>query len=258
MLKTLFTCAKRWNYREDNPAWDIKKFKEAHNEMDFLQPHEINPLLEKSTEPYRTLFLTAIFTGMRRAELLGLKWGDVDWYNNTIRVRRTLHFKKQKNTREGETRWYFEDPKTKQSRRAIIMSPRLKRELENHKFNETIRLGQIEDSPINIDDLIFTNQVGNPIDPDNITERQFHPALKLAELRLIRLHDLRHTFASLLINQGANIKFIQNQMGHASAQITLDRYGHLMPLENYSNVGIQLDEQIENTPPLPEPALTNQ
>ncbi|MBD3219588.1 MAG: tyrosine-type recombinase/integrase, partial [candidate division Zixibacteria bacterium] len=78
-------------------------------------------------------------------------------------------------------------------------------------------------------ELVFSNANGLPLDPENLIKREFHPALDRAGLRRIRFHDLRHTYASLLISQGENIKFIQSQLGHASATTTLDRYGHLMP-----------------------------
>ena len=114
------------------------------------------------------------------------------------------------------------------------MSPRLKEALEIHRIH----------APVNEDDLIFCNGENNPVDPDNIIKRHFQPALRVAGLRKIRFHDLRHTFASLLIDQGENIKFIQSQLGHASIQTTLDRYGHLMPLKNYAGVGVRLDEKV--------------
>ena len=98
--------------------------------------------------------------------------------------------------------------------------------------------------PFNADELVFTNGTGAPVDPDNMIKRNFQPALEAAGLRRIRFHDLRHTFASLLIDQGENIKFIQSQLGHASIQTTIDRYGHLMPLKNYMGVGKRLDEKI--------------
>lgn len=110
----------------------------------------------------------------------------------------------------------------------------LKKALQNHKQNSAIE---------NENDLVFCNQEGNPIDPDNMIKREFNPSLKAAGLKRIRFHDLRHTFATLLIHQGENIKFIQNQMGHASIQTTMDRYGHLLPVSAYG-VGSKLDNQI--------------
>ena len=246
MLKTLFKYARRWKYRDDNPAWDIDKFKEPHREMDYLQPDEIRLLIENSREPFKTLFLTAIFTGMRKSELLALQWGDIDWHNMTLHVRRSLRFKRKKDVKAESKRWWFDSPKSKRSKRAIIMSPRLKKVLEQHKFNETIRLAQLDKKgeSINPDQLVFTNKEGNPLDPDNLVKREFNPSLEAAGLRMIRFHDLRHTFASLLIDQGENLKFIQSQLGHASIQTTIDRYGHLLPLKNYSDVGRRLDDKI--------------
>jgi integrase len=77
--------------------------------------------------------------------------------------------------------------------------------------------------------LVFCSSDGKPIDPDNFVHRVWARVLRRAELRRIRFHDLRHTYASLLIAQGAHPKYIQAQLGHASIQTTLDRYGHLMP-----------------------------
>ena len=78
-------------------------------------------------------------------------------------------------------------------------------------------------------EFVFCTERGTPIDADNFRHREFPPALRRAGLRPIRFHDLRHTYTSLLIAQGAHPKYIQAQLGHASIQTTLDRYGHLMP-----------------------------
>ena len=78
-------------------------------------------------------------------------------------------------------------------------------------------------------EFVFCSERGTPIDADNFRHREFPAALRRAELRRIRFHDLRHTYTSLLIAHGAHPKYIQAQLGHASIQTTLDRYGHLMP-----------------------------
>ncbi|MCD4781731.1 MAG: site-specific integrase [Candidatus Omnitrophica bacterium] len=242
MLKTMFKYARRWKYLIENPAWDIDCYREEHREMDYLQPQEIHLVLDNSREPYKTMILTAILTGMRKSELLGLQWGDIDWNSNTIYVRRSIHWETRKHVGEGKL-WRFDSPKTRNSIRAIIMTPKMKEALERHRFSETVRYAQ-KDHPANEDDLLFTNECGNPTDPNNMIKRGFHPALEAAGLRKIRFHDLRHTFASLLIDQGENLKFIQSQLGHASIQTTIDRYGHLMPLKNYEGVGLRLDQKI--------------
>jgi integrase len=80
--------------------------------------------------------------------------------------------------------------------------------------------------------LIFPNGAGNPIDDSSMLRRHFFPALKKAGVDRIRFHDLRHTYASLLIEQGENIKYIQNQLGHSSPSVTLDVYAHLLKPSN--------------------------
>jgi integrase len=136
--------------------------------------------------------------------ILGLKWEDIDLEGSRIDVRRSLW------------RGKLITPKSRRSRRAIDMAPTLKTALARlaSRFKA---------------ELVFASPDGQPIDPDNFMKRDWARALRRANLRRIRFHDLRHTYASLLIAQGAHPKYIQAQLGHASIQTTLDRYGHLMP-----------------------------
>lgn len=206
-LKEMFKHAVIWGYINRDPSQYVKRPRVEQEEMDFLTPEEVRSFLDHVNPTYYTLFLTAVMTGMRRGEVLALQWGDVDWNSNQILVRRSYS--------KGE----FIQPKTKNSIRRIVISPVLKQSLNRHRtFGKDLEM-----------DLIFSNEVGLPLDPDNLIKREFHPALDRAGLRRIRFHDLRHTYASILIAQGENIKFVQSQLGHASAKTTLDRYGHLMP-----------------------------
>jgi integrase len=205
-LKSMLTWGVRVGYLATNPADEERATLERH-EMDFLTPEEIRRLIAHSREPYATLVYLAIFTGLRRGELLALQWGDVDWNRRKLRVRRTLY------------RGTFTRPKTPNAVRDVDLSPRTV---------ETLRLCQIMYPPL-ASDLVFRTRDDHPLDPDNLVKRVFRPTLARAGIRRIRFHDLRHTYATLLINQGANIKYISKQMGHASVQITLDRYGHLLP-----------------------------
>ena len=84
----------------------------------------------------------------------------------------------------------------------------------------------------NVNNLVFPNKAGNPINHNNLIQRHFYPALEKAGLPKIRFHDLRHTYASLLIEQGENIKYIQSQLGHSSPTVTLNVYAHLMKSVN--------------------------
>jgi integrase len=206
-LKSMLTWGVRVGYLATNPAADEERATLERHEMDFLTPEEIRRLIAHSREPYATLVYLAIFTGLRRGELLALQWGDVDWNRRKLRVRRTLY------------RGTFTRPKTPNAVRDVDLSPRTV---------ETLRLCQIMYPPL-ASDLVFRTRDDHPLDPDNLVKRVFRPTLARAGIRRIRFHDLRHTYATLLINQGANIKYISKQMGHASVQITLDRYGHLLP-----------------------------
>lgn len=116
------------------------------------------------------------------------------------------------------------------SGKSIAMTPTLALALRKH---------QVASKFSGEDELVFTT-TGRPLDGCNLVRREFKPALRRAGLRQIRFHDLRHTFASLLIAQGEHVKYISQQLGHASAQMTLDRYGHLMP-EAFDQAGDRLE-----------------
>jgi integrase len=225
-----------------NPYLKIEKPKRENPEVDYLRTWEIPIFLkaceevgrgdEKVTQIKRkkdgtpkkkrerlnhyALFYTDIFTGMRRGELLAVRWSDVDWINRKIHVRRSLY------------KGGFQTPKSEYSRRAIDMGPLLIQILKEHRARQNrVRLEAGEAWKDN--DLIFCQRDGTPLDPDNLYHRDFQSILEKAELRSIRIHDLRHTYAALMISAGHNLKYIQNQMGHSSIKVTMDLYGHLMP-----------------------------
>jgi len=211
VLRRMLKHAVRWGYLRSSPAEYVERPKVEHQEMNILRPEEITRFLDKVTPEYRPLFLTAILTGMRRGELLGLQWHDINWTTKQIHVRRSLW--------KGS----FITPKSKRSVRRIDMTPNLAVELKKHKLA----------CPPSKLDLVFCTSTGQPLDPDNLVKREFLPALTRANAPRVRFHDLRHTNVALRIEQGQNIKYIQNQLGHASIQTTLDRYGHLIVETNH-------------------------
>ncbi|MGH6634755.1 MAG: site-specific integrase [Gammaproteobacteria bacterium] len=172
-----------------------------------MSPPEINALLAASEGRWRIIILAAVLTGLREGELLGLSWGDIDWNTRQIYVRRTYSAGR------------FNTPKTASSRRKVDMPSQLVTELKRWKL----------ECPPGERDLVFPSGAGNPENHSNLLRRGFYPALRRAGLRKIRFHDLRHTYASLLIANGENIKRIQESLGHSSCQITLDTYSHLLP-----------------------------
>jgi integrase len=210
-LGQIMAYAVRHGYIDHNPVRDAERPRgngETEEEkIRVLAPFEINSLLNAEKDmKYRTLFRLAIFSGSRQGELLGLKWSDVDWENNQIHIQRTFN----------NQRWY--NTKTEASNRKIDLGPAMMKELKEWKLA----------CPPNDLDLIFPNEAGQPINHNNLVNRHFEPALKKAEIEKIRFHDLRHTYASLLIEQGENIKYIQTQLGHSSPTVTWNVYAHLM------------------------------
>lgn len=205
-----------------NPVSDIERPRDhRQQEMDFLRPEEIRALLAHTEgRLYRMLFFLAVMTGARQGELLGLKWTDIDWFNSQLHIRRTFnHFR-------------FHEPKSKASRRAIDLGPAVLQELRKWKLA----------CPPSELDLVFPNEEGKPLDCRNLVQRHFHKALAAAKLRRIRFHDLRHTYATLLIAQGEHPKLIQSQLGHHSINVTMDVYGHLM-----ETVNTQAPQRLEAT-----------
>ena len=215
-LNQIMSYAVRHKYADHNPVTDAERPRDQgqepeHDKIFVLKPDEIKKLLEKTEgQKYQLLFRMAIFTGMRQGELLGLKWSDIDWSNKQVHVQRTF------------TKGHFFDTKTKTSNRRIDLGPVLILELKKWKLA----------CPPNDLGLVFSNGMGQPMNYSNMMNRHFFPALKAAGLARIRFHDLRHTYASLMIDQGESIKYIQTQLGHSSPMVTLNVYAHLMNSTN--------------------------
>jgi integrase len=197
----------------------------SSKEMHPLSASEALRLLDDASrgDRFEALYVLAVHTGMRRGELLGLKWKAVDLDGSTIRVRKTL-------TRvENGRRLAVGGPKTKKSRRAIRLTPRAVEALKRpraRQAEERLKAGVYQDQG-----LVFAGEIGNLINPSNLRQRSFAPLLWRAGLgdRQITFHDLRHTCASLLFSKNVYPKFVQELLGHASVAITLDTYSHMLP-----------------------------
>ena len=210
-LNQIMTYAVRHKYIGHNPVRDAERPRGQGSLEDkkitVLNVEEIQNFLEQVTDKkYHTLFMLAITTGARQGELLGLKWSDVDWNNSQIHIQRTFN----------KGRWFA--PKTKGSDRKIDIGPSMVKALKCWKLA----------CPPNDLNLIFPNGAGQPINYSNMVNRVYLPALYGAGIDKIRFHDLRHTTASLMIEQGENIKYIQSQLGHSNPTVTLNVYAHLM------------------------------
>ena len=203
-----------------NPVRDAERPKPTGKldecfQMKILNPEQIRSLIEaEPSQKFKMLFMTAIMTGVREGELLGLKWSDMNFETKQVHIQRTY------NTSE------FFEPKTRGSNRKIDLSPLLVKELLAWKVKSGGRN----------DDLVFPGIDGGPMSCHNMYDNHYRKALKQAGIPLVRFHDLRHTYASLLIQQGENIKYIQSQLGHATPMMTLNVYAHLMEDTNQAAV----------------------
>jgi integrase len=177
-------------------------------EFDILSIDEVRQVLDVADDPERTLIAVLAFAGLRIGEALGLKWKDVDFTQHCIRVERTW---------TKYSTW--STPKSKSSRRAVFMADSLAALLADF-YEAAGRPGP--------DAVLFTHDGSRPLDSSH-ARRSFDAALKVAGLRHVRIHDLRHTFATTLLSSGASIKWLQAQLGHSSASMTLDIYSHYVP-----------------------------
>jgi integrase len=240
VVREIFNHAIEGALVESNPAarlgWFTRTAKTSETRGVALTPAEGKSFLDAAREvcsDYYALFLTALRAGLRRGELVALQWGDVQLGNDADDPNRFMIVRHNYVRREHTT------TKSKKSRR-VDLSRELRRvllELRDKRLLEAFLKGKNDIS----DELVFPSPDGAILDPDNLYHRFFLPVLTKAGIRKIRLHDLRHTFGSLLIQSGASIVYVKEQMGHSSIQVTVDTYGHLIPSANVSFVD-KLDE----------------
>lgn len=205
-----------------NPASVTDPPKVKQKEMMFYDEYQVHKLLiasQVSDERYFALYKLAVTTGMRQAELLGLKWQDVDWGRGTVKVLRQLKREKGKGL-------VFGQPKTQRGVRTIklgnltvdILSQHRRQQLEERKM-AGLRWQE--------NNLIFPSTIGTPTQPTKLLKR-FKRLIRDAGLPEIRFHDLRHTAASLMLNNGVPVIVASRVLGHSNPSITLDIYGHLI------------------------------
>jgi integrase len=189
--------------------------------MRTLDVDEIQMLLGKTEETiYHPLFHLAIYSGLRRSELLALRWKQIDVDMAVLYVVEVLH-------RLNDGRIIFDQPKSRNGRRPVSLSPDAVLSLRRHRERqeqEATLLGVT----ITGERLVFSQPDGSPLLPDSVSHA-FTRIAQRAGINGVRLHDLRHTHATLMLQQGIHPKIVSERLGHGSIAITLDTYSHVVP-----------------------------
>lgn len=185
-------------------------------------PHDdVTRFLEEAKNtPFYEVFFTALYTGMRRGELLALRWCDVDLDLATLSVVQSLY-----RLTGGE--FVIKEPKSPQSRRSIALPPTLAVMLRKYKEDRTAA-GVLTGKLLSENDLVFCHYDGSPFDPSSVTH-SFGKTAKKIGLSGVRFHDMRHSHATLMLKAGVHPKIVSERLGHARVGITLDTYSHVLP-----------------------------
>lgn len=221
ILSQALKQAVKWRLLPRNPADAVEPPRPEQKEMVALDENQTAILIEKvKGTPLYIPVILAVTTGMRRGEVLGLRWCDVDLDRGALSVTQTLE-----KTREAGLR--FKQPKTRKSRRTISLPSITVDALRRHRAAQAelyLRLG------IGWDDsgLVCTKGAGDPINPNTLTS-SFAACVRDMDIPRVRFHDLRHTHATQLLKEGVHPKVAQERLGHATIAVTLDLYSHVMP-----------------------------
>lgn len=211
-----------WNMIPRNPTDAASRPRPVRTEMKTLSEDEVRRLFEASEDDrLHALWVVLTTTGVRLGEALGLRWEDVDLTRGRITIRRAL----QRHRGKGLV---FVEPKTQRSRRTIHLAHGTISALQRHKrgvqAQERLHAGPAWQEH----NLVFATEIGRPLDGGQVNAR-FHRALDGANLPDLRVHDLRHTAATLLLIQGVHPKIVQEMLGHSTITLTLDTYSHVAP-----------------------------
>lgn len=220
ILSSILQCAVDWKVIKDNPTPKLKFPKTSKKEAAFFDEQEFYHLLEcLQNEPfkYRMIVFLDITTGLRRGEVMGLEWKDIDLDSGTINIARQSLYTKEKGI-------YTDDLKTSHSDRTIQASPSLiamLKEYEKWQNRERMKIADLWQDH----DRLFTKWNGEPMHPDTIS-KWFPEFRRKYNLSDVPFHGLRHTAATMLLNDGLNLKAVASQLGHADGTMILKIYGH--------------------------------
>lgn len=222
VISKILSTAVKWGLLEKNVAMRADPPKVPHREISYLNENEVRQMLTLlNNEPiqYRTMITLLVYTGIRRGELCGLEWRDIDFENQVMHVSRSSQY-------IGNKTMITKEPKTKSGIRHFSLSLTacfLLKAYQRWQEEQKINAGdQWEES-----DRLFTSWNGKPIHPDTITD-WFSKFIKRSGLPYVTLHSLRHTNATLMIAEGTDVCTVSRRLGHANTATTLNIYAHAL------------------------------
>lgn len=239
--------AVRWELLHRNPADAVDAPKPKRRPPTIWSPEQLRLFLAAiEGDPYETLYHLAVYTGCRRGELCALRWSDVDLEQGTIRINQTLE--ELDKAAPSQPRLLFEEPKTKKSRRSLPPPVSSVAMLTRHKRNqlEATALAKETGMLYTDNDLVFARGDGTPLAPSQVSHH-FAIIRKRYDLPHIRLHDLRHSFATMLLGAGTHPKFVSEWMGHSTITLTMDTYSHVIPAMQ-AQITETVDDLLSNRP----------
>lgn len=220
-LSAILSKAVKWNYIEQNPAARAEIPSAGNKEAAYLEEDEARKMLEllqKEPIKWRTIVTFDLLSGLRRGELLGLYWSDLDYKNQLVRIRRTVNYIPEEGVYEDTTKSEESDRILKLSKSAFLLLSKYK-EWQNRQRE---LLGDVWEDTVG---RIFTSNTGGPMFPDSIT-KWFSEFIERNNLPKVTVHSLRHTYASLMIADDIPIVIVSKQLGHAQVSTTANIYAH--------------------------------
>lgn len=221
LLREALGSAVKWQLLARNPAEAVDPPRRERAEMQVLDVGDVQAFLEAARGTrYYALWVLDVTTGLRRGEMLGLRWQDIDLEAGTLAVRQTLVCVRGKVLIQPRA-------KTQASLRVVSLPEAAVEALRTHRAQQEDERRFARDYQDN--DLVFCTPEGRPVDPNNLAKRYFKPLLRQAGLPDIRIQDLRHTHATMLLGAGVNLKLVSDRLGHTTTRMTADIYSHVLP-----------------------------
>lgn len=221
LLREALGSAVKWEVLSRNPAESVDPPRRERREMQVLDIGDVQAFLEAARGTrYYALWVVAVTTGLRRGEMLGLRWQDIDMEAGTLAIRQTLVCLRGRMIIQPRA-------KTDRSLRTVSLPDAAMEALRAHKAQQDDERRFARDYQDN--GLVFCSPEGRPVDPNNLTKRYFKPLLQQAGLPDIRIQDLRHTHATMLLGAGVNLKLVSDRLGHTTTRMTADIYSHVLP-----------------------------